>query len=523
MFWIRTTFYQFHNYCYYFIAIQFYLAKYVFSDIEINQPGGRFDILINYANLDSTVNNGDYCDWSLYRCDVYMIVNLYGLVGRESRLLLHWKTKTVANTARYAIKLSETIYENLPEKYRLELRVYDEDGLDENDLITNATGLFQPNTMNSFQIVPLNYYHSSNGFSLSSSIKLTCNSNYYGSSCDILCVPQEWEYKCDNNGRKICAPGRYGINCSMTDYCRISPCPKNTRCKNLPREHSYKCICKDYEGPECHSVYYSCENLPCKNGGHCALLSDIIEDDNAEKTIDSNQGKDYFDDETICICPDNWSGEFCTQQVTECIPENEIRVSLTRLTNRLCLNGGVCIIHPGNLSARCSCPPEWDGYFCELSKSWSTGKWFGISFAIIFIIFLIFLIGSFIWLYLILRRRSIPQYPAITYTSNFPYNNNVGNKNIRVYVKHGHIFDTPTNNSPIVNLCTFGKNTNSQLNSERKIQNDYEVLCATNGTKQYDDNVNTAERSDSSFRIIQSSSNNIYANCNNLLSTTTIV
>ncbi|TNN17813.1 Neurogenic locus notch-like protein [Schistosoma japonicum] len=368
MFWIRTTFYQFHNYCYYFIAIQFYLAKYVFSDIEINQPGGRFDILINYANLDSTVNNGDYCDWSLYRCDVYMIVNLYGLVGRESRLLLHWKTKTVANTARYAIKLSETIYENLPEKYRLELRVYDEDGLDENDLITNATGLFQPNTMNSFQIVPLNYYHSSNGFSLSSSIKLTCNSNYYGSSCDILCVPQEWEYKCDNNGRKICAPGRYGINCSMTDYCRISPCPKNTRCKNLPREHSYKCICKDYEGPECHSVYYSCENLPCKNGGHCALLSDIIEDDNAEKTIDSNQGKDYFDDETICICPDNWSGEFCTQQVTECIPENEIRVSLTRLTNRLCLNGGVCIIHPGNLSARCSCPPEWDGYFCELSK-----------------------------------------------------------------------------------------------------------------------------------------------------------
>nr|CAX69405.1 Jagged-1a precursor [Schistosoma japonicum] len=164
MFWICTTFYQFHNYCYYFIAIQFYLGKYVFSDIEINQPGGRFDILINYTNLDSTVNNGDYCDWSLYRCDVYMIVNLYGLVGRESRLLLHWKTKTVANTARYAIKLSETIDENLPEKYRLELRVYDEDGLDENDLITNATGLFQPNTMNSFQIVPLNYYHSSNGF-----------------------------------------------------------------------------------------------------------------------------------------------------------------------------------------------------------------------------------------------------------------------------------------------------------------------------------------------------------------------
>ncbi|VDP79243.1 unnamed protein product [Schistosoma mattheei] len=122
-------------------------------------------------------------------------------------------------------------------------------------------------------------------------------------------------------------------------------------------------------GPECHSVYYSCEKSPCKNGGRCTLLRELIEDNDAEGFIYTNQGTNDDDDETICICPDNWSGPFCTQPVIDCISENEkYRLSIMRLTNRFCLNGGVCIIHPGNSSPRCSCPPEWDGYFCELNK-----------------------------------------------------------------------------------------------------------------------------------------------------------
>lgn len=127
-----------------------------------------------------------------------------------------------------------------------------------------------------------------------------------------------------------------------------------------------KCV---YSGPECHSVYYSCEKSPCKNGGRCTLLRELIEDNDAEGFIYTNQGINDDDDETICICPDNWNGPFCTQPVIDCISENEkYRLSTMRLTNRFCLNGGVCIIHPGNSSPRCSCPPEWDGYFCELNK-----------------------------------------------------------------------------------------------------------------------------------------------------------
>ncbi|CAH8290786.1 unnamed protein product, partial [Schistosoma turkestanicum] len=288
------------------------------------------------------------------------------------------------------------------EKYRLQIYAYDEDALGEHDLIIKAIGLFRLNKTSLFQEIPLNYSHESDSFRLSSSVKLTCNSNFYGNRCDLFCSPHPWAYECDANGRKICLHGRQGVNCDIIDYCQIHPCPKNTRCKNLPREHRRKCICKNYEGPECHSSYYSCDRSPCKNGGRCTLLRELIRDDNEKETINNNQrinNYDDDDDETVCICPDNWRGQFCTEPVVDCIPVNErYKLLFTHLPKRMCLNGGICIIHSGNLSARCSCPPEWDGYFCELDKSWSPGKIFGITFAIIFVIFLILVIGFFVWL-----------------------------------------------------------------------------------------------------------------------------
>ncbi|XP_018650472.1 putative pro-neuregulin-4, membrane-bound isoform (Pro-NRG4) [Contains: Neuregulin-4 (NRG-4)] [Schistosoma mansoni] len=274
--------------------------------------------------------------------------------------------------------------------------------------------------------------------------------------------------------------------------------------------------------PECHSVYYSCEKSPCKNGGRCTLLRELIGDNNAEGFIHTNQGTNDDDDETICSCPDNWSGQFCTEPVIDCISENEkYRLSTTRLTSRFCLNGGVCIIHPGNSSPRCSCPPEWDGYFCELNKSWSAGRIFGIAFSIIFVIFLILVIGFFVWLCYMSRHPNIPQHPAITYLSNYPYNSTISDndshKSTRVYMKHEKIFDIPKSNHSPVKLSTFGDNSNPRMDTQ-KMENIYELPYTTNKTKQNDVNFNSLDRNGSPFTTIQSINENIYINYDTLMS-----
>ncbi|VDO49915.1 unnamed protein product [Schistosoma margrebowiei] len=293
-------------------------------------------------------------------------------------------------------------------------------------------------------------------------------------------------------------------------YNAFDPCEKPVQCETRVLS------------PECHSVYYSCEKSPCKNGGRCTLLRELIGDNNAEEFIYTNQGTNDDDDETICICPDNWSGPFCTQPVIDCISENEkYRLSTSRLINRFCLNGGVCIIHPGNSSPRCSCPPEWDGYFCELNKSWSAGRMFGIAFSIIFVIFLILVIGFFVWLCYISRHSNIPQHPTVTYLSNFPYNGTVSDndshENTRIYMKHEKIFDISESNLSPVKLSTFGDNANSQKDT-RKIENLYEVPYTTNKIKQNDVNFNSRDRNGSPFTTIQSTNENIYVNYNTLMS-----
>ncbi|CAH8475874.1 unnamed protein product [Schistosoma turkestanicum] len=260
MLWIRIL-NQFHYSCYYyFIVINLcHFSHTGCSNIEINQPGGQFDIKIHYINLDSTISSGVHCDWQLHRCDVYLVVELYELTDDDAddnsnnnnnklRLLFRTKTETVVNTAKFQMKISEKINGRLPEKYRLQIYAYDEDALGEHDLIIKAIGLFRLNKTSLFQEIPLNYSHESDSFRLSSSVKLTCNSNFYGNRCDLFCSPHPWAYECDANGRKICLHGRQGVNCDIIDYCQIHPCPKNTRCKNLPREHRRKCICKNYEG-----------------------------------------------------------------------------------------------------------------------------------------------------------------------------------------------------------------------------------------------------------------------------------
>ncbi|KAJ8276925.1 hypothetical protein GJAV_G00069430 [Gymnothorax javanicus] len=76
----------------------------------------------------------------------------------------------------------------------------------------------------------------------------------------------------------------------------------------------------------------ACSSNPCQNGGTCLNLLDAFH----------------------CICPNNWRGSFCAEDVNEC--------QILAGSPQGCQNGGTCINTPGSFS--CTCSPEWHGSHC---------------------------------------------------------------------------------------------------------------------------------------------------------------
>nr|CAH8839876.1 unnamed protein product [Trichobilharzia regenti] len=530
------------NFCSSLIVVNFYLTSCVSFENQISQPGGLFEIDIRYRNNEALLESGEFCDSAIQRCDVYIKLELYALSGQSSRLLFRKKSDTVMNTGEVKAFFQEQVNEKLPVAYRLEIRVYDYDWHNEPDLITHAEGIFQPSpVVTTLHQMYWNHTNPSESFRLSATIKMRCNPNYYGIGCDVFCKPNSWVYKCDINGTKLCVDGRYGDDCEFFDYCKFYPCPKYARCKNLPKEYYRRCMCKNFEGDGCFT-YYSCDRSPCKNGGQCALLKDIVEFDNNErqqKSVlgDSTRVDDYSDnedDETVCICPDNWKGQFCTEPVVDCTTDSrEYRNTLKQRTTQSCLNGGVCIIHPGNSSARCSCPPEWEGYFCEASKEWSIGKKFGVAFGVIFIIFFILSVAFLTWLCCLSRPPKVPKrqrqpYPAITYTPDYPYIHTKGlrtNTDIqsKVFMRPNEVLQNGMAHHESTDLNTFGKPTSSTANP-LKMQNDYEIPFEIEGIN-HDKMIDRVEFDNSRYKpnetLAESNSmysdENIYVNYNDLM------
>ncbi|XP_075068011.1 cubilin [Mixophyes fleayi] len=75
-----------------------------------------------------------------------------------------------------------------------------------------------------------------------------------------------------------------------------------------------------------------CNSNPCQNSGTCLNLLDSF----------------------FCLCPSNWQGPTCSDDVNEC--QNYAGTALG------CHNGGECKNTPGSYS--CSCTPEWYGLQC---------------------------------------------------------------------------------------------------------------------------------------------------------------
>ncbi|KAG8573749.1 hypothetical protein GDO81_012532 [Engystomops pustulosus] len=76
----------------------------------------------------------------------------------------------------------------------------------------------------------------------------------------------------------------------------------------------------------------ACSSNPCQNSGTCLNLLDSF----------------------FCLCPNNWKGATCVEDVNEC--------QVYAGTVMGCQNGALCENTPG--SYRCSCSPEWYGPQC---------------------------------------------------------------------------------------------------------------------------------------------------------------
>jgi hypothetical protein len=51
--------------------------------------------------------------------------------------------------------------------------------------------------------------------------QLYCSPNYYGTDCDVLCLPNEQRYECDpDTGQKICRRGHFGQECLSGEHRR---------------------------------------------------------------------------------------------------------------------------------------------------------------------------------------------------------------------------------------------------------------------------------------------------------------
>ncbi|CAK1552576.1 unnamed protein product [Leptosia nina] len=85
-----------------------------------------------------------------------------------------------------------------------------------------------------------------------------------------------------------------------------------------------------------------CQSHPCENGGTCLNLVNGF----------------------YCICPHNWKGVGCNEDVNEC--------KMYAGTDLGCQNGATCINTPG--SYECICKPGWFGLHCTRKEKNCTGN-----------------------------------------------------------------------------------------------------------------------------------------------------
>lgn len=117
-----------------------------------------------------------------------------------------------------------------------------------------------------------------------------------------------------------------GTNCqNEVEGCLSQPCDVGEAC--IAVTGGYRCLChpNSSKGDNCVTI---CLNNVCENNGSCVIQQE----------------------QTVCICPKDFMGDFCQHSVSTCS----------------CRNGGTCIFTDSGYN--CNCLPSWKGDNCDIAS-----------------------------------------------------------------------------------------------------------------------------------------------------------
>lgn len=174
-----------------------------------------------------------------------------------------------------------------------------------------------------------NDVHKTDIATLAYSYRVTCQTNYYGEQCNILCRPRDdiyGHYTCSQQGNIVCLPGWQGSYC-LEPIC--SPgCHEGQGNCSRPNE----CSCRyGWQGPACEQcvLYPGCVHGSCN------------------KPLE-------------CICEEGWGGLLCNEDLNFCA------------NHQPCKNDGICtntFDSNGVGSYTCACRAGFAGKNCERNKN----------------------------------------------------------------------------------------------------------------------------------------------------------
>uniref|UniRef100_UPI00398ED02F protein jagged-1-like n=1 Tax=Pristiophorus japonicus TaxID=55135 RepID=UPI00398ED02F len=185
-------------------------------------------------------------------------------------------------------------------------------------------------------------------------IRVRCDENYYGVSCNKLCRPRDdffGHYTCDPMGNKVCVEGWIGTQCTQA-------------------------VCKQ----GCHGTRGYCEEpgqCKCQYGWQGLLCNACILFPGCIHGTCSEPWK--------CDCETNWGGLLCDKDLNYCG------------THQPCQNGGTCENTEPN-EYKCICAEGFGGPDCD------TGNTFHLI-LVLLVVMVILIVSVCIYLFMKRRRR----------------------------------------------------------------------------------------------------------------------